>query len=704
MSRRSATTREDNRLHEGLPPRRLPWRAVRVALLSGGLAAAAPVKAGSPVEFDSTDAAQKQLFEDAQRVAASNIRDWNGKQVLVEGGLWNGLWLETQPMGGEMYAKRDVAIARNNIETILSLQHPGGHLPAATSFDVKKKEPQPWYGSTGMLTITAPGMNVYHLLGKDRDFLIRLGHALELYDAWLWQHRYQIPNGCLETWCEVDTGEDSSERFGGLTRFSRDPDLRPNDPHWNAPVKSMCHMADSYGARSTLAEISEELGDGRAAEWRRKAGEVRAKLVEYLWRPEKAACYDRDRRGQFIECLCLANLRCMWHGVFTQDMADVFVARHLLNPEEFWTFMPLPSVARNDPAFRADGREEYAWAGHPMGLSYQRAIRALENYGHCAEVTLIGRRLLDRLAQTKGEFPIQFGADDGAYRGTHPGNYGPMVLACLEYFSRLHGIHVEREEVWWSGASNGSNATSYRQRLLGRQYRLDHRDGQLVATIDGVPCFSCSSGFRIVTDHAGAIKRAINIDTVPHDLKLTAGTMSLSMLEVLPNTVIAPDGQSEASILKRVPFAGVAERQKNKTDRQRVTVRPPPVESRRTSSDFLWRWLYQRDAEGARTEAFEKVGVPPRMFEFDRRHLHDLTACRTSRRGGNPDPLRRGRSVPRGEGRRGHPHGSGDQAGCRSCAVKRMCPPPAASGAAVTVVNRTKSRIAILRSSPAISR
>ena len=41
------------------------------------------------------------------------------------------------------------------------------------------------------------------------------------------------------------------------------------------------------------------------------------------------------------------------------------------------------------------------------------------------------------------------------------------------------------------------------------------------------------------------------------------------------------------------------------------------------------RWLYQRDSEGARTEATEKVEVPPQMFEFDKHHLYDLTARQT---------------------------------------------------------------------------
>ncbi len=41
------------------------------------------------------------------------------------------------------------------------------------------------------------------------------------------------------------------------------------------------------------------------------------------------------------------------------------------------------------------------------------------------------------------------------------------------------------------------------------------------------------------------------------------------------------------------------------------------------------RWLYQRDSDGARTEATAKVEVTAQMFEFDRNHLYDLTARQT---------------------------------------------------------------------------
>jgi hypothetical protein len=46
------------------------------------------------------------------------------------------------------------------------------------------------------------------------------------------------------------------------------------------------------------------------------------------------------------------------------------------------------------------------------------------------------------------------------------------------------------------------------------------------------------------------------------------------------------------------------------------------------------RWLFQRDAEGARAVPTEKVDVPEQMFEFHRSHLYDYTARRTDRANG----------------------------------------------------------------------
>ena len=57
----------------------------------------------------------------------TTYRDSNtDKRVLREGADFDGVWLETQPMGGEMYAKRDMEVALNNQLIFLENQRRNG--------------------------------------------------------------------------------------------------------------------------------------------------------------------------------------------------------------------------------------------------------------------------------------------------------------------------------------------------------------------------------------------------------------------------------------------------------------------------------------------------------------------------------------------------------------------------------------------------
>ena len=171
------------------------------------------------------------------------------------------------------------------------------------------------------------------------------------------------------------------------------------------PFASMDVMAYSFEGRATLAKIAGELGNGREECWRQRAEQVRQRLIQGLWDPSRHACFDRDRTGKRLDELIHNNLRCMWHGIFTQEMADAFIRDHLLNPAEFWTPVPLPSIAVNQPLYH--NSEGNSWSGQPQGLTYQRAIRALENYGHYAEVSLLGQKLFPVLIRNGYKFSQQ---------------------------------------------------------------------------------------------------------------------------------------------------------------------------------------------------------------------------------------------------------------------------------------------------------
>ena len=64
-------------------------------------------------------------------------------------------------------------------------------------------------------------------------------------------------------------------------------------------------------------------------------------MKDYLWDDEKGAYFDRDKHHKQMPVLIHNTLRTMYWGSITQEMADRFVKEHLLNPNEFWTKLPL---------------------------------------------------------------------------------------------------------------------------------------------------------------------------------------------------------------------------------------------------------------------------------------------------------------------------------------------------------------------------
>ena len=54
------------------------------------------------VFFNTRDEALQRLYDEAERKCLLNLKRFDGRTVLVEGGGYEKIWLETQPMGGDM--------------------------------------------------------------------------------------------------------------------------------------------------------------------------------------------------------------------------------------------------------------------------------------------------------------------------------------------------------------------------------------------------------------------------------------------------------------------------------------------------------------------------------------------------------------------------------------------------------------------------
>lgn len=472
------------------------------------------------VTFSIDDPSLQKLYDTACCKSEGNLQMFGLHQVLVEGGGYEKIWLETQPMGGEMYAKRNMTAAMNNQLLFIRHQREDGRL-AGSIQALADGTVEPQFNKFQGFCFPWPALNMYYWAGEDRAYLDELAAALEKFDAYLWHTRDTDRDGCLESFCVYDTGEDNALRYGDAPNYCE----TDTPPAGSAvvPMASMDVTSFSYAARDTLAEISCIRGDGRESYWNSQANAVAVALRSRLWDEARGACFDRDRQGRTVPILTHNSLRCMYWGSFSQDMADRFVRQHLTNPAEFWTALPLPSVAVNDPAFR--NAPENNWSGQCEGLTYQRAILALERYGYEPLVTALGHKLMDAVIRGGYVFTQQFDPFTGApsrvssitKQPMRPGSsdsfqdsYGPTLLSVLEYMAHIWGVTMQMGEIWFSLGSG--HAYTYQQQWGDRCYAIESDGRTARVLVDGTVMHTSPCGVRLITDKDGRLLRTRRIE------------------------------------------------------------------------------------------------------------------------------------------------------------------------------------------------
>lgn len=456
------------------------------------------------VKFQTSDSLLDNLFHRAEEKSLLNIKDFAGRTVLIEGGGYEKIWLETQPMGGEMYAKRNLEAGLNNNLLFMEHQRADGRIPGSIAMINGVRTPQ--FNKFQGFCFPAPALNLYYLMGKDPYYLDLLYSTLERFDAYLWKVRDSDGDGCLETWCKYDTGEDHAMRYGDAPDAWED-EIPPTGCDV-VPMASIDVMSYSFSCRDTLEKISrmigrEDWGNG----WKQKAGEVSEKIRSYLWSEERGACLDRDKQHRILPTMMHNTLRAMYWGSISKDMADRFVKEHLLNPKEFWTRMPLPSVAVNDPLFRNVSTNN--WSGQAEALTYQRAIRALENYGYEELVPQLGKKLFEAIGE-ECVFVQQYDPFTGEpSRVCHTGEqdaYGPAMLSVLEYTARMHGIHREGEQIFWGTCGESGKDHEYTQVFGDNVYYIKNNGTCSEGYVNKRKVWEAGTGLKIVTNLLGEVK------------------------------------------------------------------------------------------------------------------------------------------------------------------------------------------------------
>jgi len=513
------------------------------------------------VRFETEDGGLRTMFDACERQAGENIRPFGDRRVMQEGAMYQGVWLETQPMGGAMYAGRDMEIALNNQLIFMLYQRRDGRLPGMITCSMPWKGVMAHYDWMQGDFFTRSALRMAAFIGGDEGYLRRLYGCLRDFDEYLWKYRDSDGDGCLESWCVWDTGDDNCTRLLATGIHARDHGMWCGETapvgRGAFPMESAEYMAYSFSHNEVLARLARILGTGEEERFARRAAAIREKVRAYLWDEARGAVYDRDCGNRMLYTLSLSNLKCMYHGLFSPEMAETFVRRHLMNPAEFFTPLPLPSIAANDPLYYVD--EEHnnlspeaaavvhanlvgdslanSWSGPVEGLSVQRSLDALLRYGYHAEATEIGRRWIANLIRC-GKYVQQYDPMTGAPCGGLEG-YGPTVLSALNYTAYLYGVDFVNGRLIWSAGAAGADS-AYTQSLFGRDYTLRRQGGEAELSIDGRICARCGCGVRLMTDRDGRVLSAVNMEPTAVRLSLTAAGETRET-DLAPNGVVRWD-------------------------------------------------------------------------------------------------------------------------------------------------------------------
>ncbi|HEX6546691.1 MAG TPA: trehalase family glycosidase [Bryobacteraceae bacterium] len=330
------------------------------------------------------------IFEpEKNRVISPVSRIWSvnwGGYVLFD---WDTFFAASLAAVGN----RDLAYA-NAIETLRELTPEGFVANFARAGDWKsfdRSEPP-----VGAITV----LNLYRKF-HDRWFLEDTFEPLLRWNRWWSKHRDR--NGYLVWGSDAENQprnlDDSSVGTLQGAKFESGLDNSPmyDDASYDPPTHQMqfadvglmgMYIADC----DALANISDILGkQAQSRELRERSAKYRAALAT-LW-DDKAGIYlNKDlRTGKSSTRLSPTNFYPLLARAATPAQADRMIHEHLLNPDEFWGKWVIPSIARNDPAFK----DQNYWRGRIWGPMNYLVYLGLRNYQRPEVRTEFAQKSLD---------------------------------------------------------------------------------------------------------------------------------------------------------------------------------------------------------------------------------------------------------------------------------------------------------------------
>ncbi len=456
-------------------------------------------------EFKTDNKTLDALYKKATDILFSSVKSFGDHRLVTEGENSDKITLTSGALCAETLARFDPGAAMDSVKAFFYSLRKDGRIPSAI---IKRgEEIYGDYSGLSHFSFVEEAISIFYMeKRKEIEYLDDVYSLLKKFDKYICEFRDYNKNGFPELLTPAENCEgEGALRYAPLkaTEGGASIDVSPY------PIESAVIIGFLFKLKRALTELSMIKGDGEALKYRGEAVLLFEQIKNKFFIPVRSAAYDRNSRGGIIDSLTLDTLMLMYYGVLDEAMAEKFVRLHLLNAEEFYTPLPLPTVAINDRTF-SDSKDR-RYDGQVRAINYRRAIRALKNYGYQRELATLSLKFLDAVAKNM-EFSEQYDPFTAEATGEVRDGYAPTASAVIEMICDLYGISIERDRIKWGAYGfRDQSSSEFLCERGGDTYRVLAESETTSAYINGAHLFTVTNGTRVDTDSFGLSPRVTNI-------------------------------------------------------------------------------------------------------------------------------------------------------------------------------------------------
>ena len=351
-------------------------------------------------------------------------------------------WLWDSAFHAIVLSSYDVSMAEDELYNLYEAQKEDGRIPHEVFLSKefcklfwKVDDYSPW---TTQPPVIAIAVELIARRGGSTGFLKKSFEALDKYDRWFRECRDADRDQLMSYIDYLESGWDDSVRWDhAISRFKEDP--RTYRERYcearMAPVEAVDLNVYVYLQRRVLAKLARRLGLKREAEeYEELASETGDGIRRQMWDEETGFFYDIwEDTHEPIKVKTPAAFTTLYAGLASRRQAGRLV-EHLLNPDEFWTTFPLPTVSADDPNYDPEGY----WRGRSWLNMIWFTYWGLRRYGFNEEARRLAERVLDFMARgpTCNE---NYNSRTGAPLGAPDFGWSTLMISVIEDLSQKRG-------------------------------------------------------------------------------------------------------------------------------------------------------------------------------------------------------------------------------------------------------------------------